>query len=244
MTNNFYIQLLLCFAFTIFGTSCSNNIPEEPKETSEEQEITITCANGIVYVEKDGIVSAEIESVEGTITWDRKSDISGFDGEGYLVWNKEDNFNTPGVGVLTYKLNITTTGTYRFVWRSRITEGTSISEANDSWLRFGDAADFFGEKEGSIVYPKGIGKTPNPEGSSSDGWFKVYMNNVGEWFWRSNTSDNDPHNIFVTFNSAGTYTMEVSGRSRFHALDRFVLFIESKTLEEAQNAARSEIICP
>ena len=243
MTNNFYLLILLCFAFSIFGTSCSNNTTKEPEKTSEEPEIPVTCTNGIVYVERDGILSAEIESVEDTITWDRKSDISGFDGEGYLVWTKEDIFKTTGKRLLTYKLKINSPGTYQFVWRSRITEGTSISEANDSWLRFGDAADFFGEKEGSIIDPKGMGKTPNPEGSGSDGWFKVYMKNVGEWFWRSNNSDNDPHNIFVTFNSAGTYTMEVSGRSRFHALDRFVLFIESKTLEEAQNAARSEIIC-
>ncbi|WP_282179414.1 hypothetical protein [Maribacter stanieri] len=70
------------------------------------------------------------------------------------------------------------------------------------------------------------------------------MNRVGEWLWRSNTSDNDPHNIFVKFDDAGIYTMEVSGRSKFHALDRFVLFLEDKTLTEAQNAERSTIVRP
>lgn len=224
----------------IFIASCN----EKEQEESENAVNPSPTVDQLTYVEKDGIVSVEFETVEGTIEWERGATLEGFDGEGYLIWNKEDNFTTPGIGILTYKINITSQGTYQFVWRSRISEGNSISEANDSWLRFGDAADFFGQREGSTVYPKGTGKTPNPEGNSADGWFKIYMNRVGEWFWRSNTSDNDPHDIFVTFETAGIYTMEVSGRSRFHGLDRFVLFIEGKTLSEAQNAERSEIVRP
>lgn len=212
---------------------------DAPEDTAPEDGL-----DTISYVERNGIVSVEFETVEGTIEWERRSSLDGFDGEGYLVWNEEDNFRTPGIGVLTYTLNISTTGTYSFVWRSRITEGDSPSEANDSWLRFNDAADFFGERDGSVVYPRGTGKTPNPEGTSADGWLKIYMNRLGEWFWRSNTSDNDPHDIFVTFDTPGIYTMEVSGRSKFHGLDRFVLFVEGVSLTDAQNAERSEIIRP
>lgn len=220
------------------------NVTEESTENAEGANESGSQTDAITYMETNGIVSVEFETVEGQIEWDRDDELIGFDGTGYLRWNQADSFNTPGNGTLTYKLNIAMPGTYQFVWRSRITEGEVLSEANDSWLRFNDASDFFGQREGSIVYPKGSGKTPNPEGSSSDGWFKVYMNRVGEWFWRSNTSDNDPHDIFVTFETPGLYTMEVSGRSQYHGLDRFVLFIEDKTLEEAQNAERSEIIRP
>ncbi len=249
------IYSFICFLTLGFSCSSDANTEEPMEEMMEEMEEPEeegtdnpmdpnTDLDVISYKENDGIVSVEFETVEGDLEWERGNTLDAFDGTGYLRWNKEDNFNMPGVGTLVYKLNISTPGTYQFVWRSRISEGDSQSEGNDSWLRFSDASDFFGQREGSIVFPKGLDKTPNPEGSSSDGWFKVYMNRVGEWFWRSNTSDNDPHNIFVKFDTPGIYTMEVSGRSKFHALDRFVLFIEGKTLTEAQNAERSVIVQP
>ena len=251
----FRIGLLSCLLTLNF--SCSSDLnTEEPivemtgdSNTTEEEimddpKTPNSDLDVISYLETDGIISVEFETVEGDLEWERGDTLNDFEGTGYLRWNKEDNFNTPGVGTLVYKLNITTPGTYQFVWRSRISEGDSQSEGNDSWLRFSDATDFFGRRDGSTVYPKGLGKTPVPEGSSSDGWFKIYMNRVGEWLWRSNTSDNDPHNIFVKFDDAGIYTMEVSGRSKFHALDRFVLFLEDKTLTEAQNAERSTIVRP
>ena len=253
MTKIHRIKIYSFICFLTLGFSCSSDSNmEEPMEEMEEPEEEgtdnpmnpNTDLDVISYKESDGIVSVEFETVEGDLEWQRGNTLDAFDGTGYLLWNKEDNFNMPGVGTLVYKLNISTPGTYQFVWRSRISEGDSQSEGNDSWLRFSDASDFFGQREGSIVFPKGLDKTPNPEGSSSDGWFKVYMNRVGEWFWRSNTSDNDPHNIFVKFDTPGIYTMEVSGRSKFHALDRFVLFLEGKTLTEAQNAERSAIVQP
>jgi hypothetical protein len=69
------------------------------------------------------------------------------------------------------------------------------------------------------------------------------MNKLGEWFWRSSTSDNDPHDIFAKFDVAGIYDIEISGRSKFHAIDQFVLFKTDKTLSAARIAALSEITC-
>jgi hypothetical protein len=222
--------------------ACSENQPLEEEGLENTQ--TSSNTNNKTYVESNGILSVEFEKVKDENNWQRGSSIDGYDGEGYLLWSNPDSFQTPGNGILTYKLNITTTGTYLFIWRSRIAHGESQSEANDSWLRFKDASDFYGRQGNSIVYPKGIGKSPNPNGSSAAGWFKIYMNRLGEWFWRSNTSDNDPHDIYVTFSSPGIYTMEVSGRSQHHALDRFLLFKNGITFEEAESAARSEIIIP
>lgn len=245
-----WASLLVLLGACSSSSDDANPLEEQQEEMDGSEEETPeemppdTPIDAITYVERNGIVSVEFETVEGEIEWMRGNQLNGFDVEGYLVWNNEDSFRTPGNGVLTYKLNITTPGTYQFVWRSRITQGETQSEGNDSWLRFNDAADFFGQRENSIVYPRGSGKTPNPEGNSAEGWFKIYMNRVGEWFWRSNTSDNDPHDIFVTFESPGIYTMEVSGRSQFHGLDRFVLFTGSATLIDAQNAERSEIVQP
>lgn len=64
-------------------------------------------------------------------------------------------------------IQINTVGTYQFVWRSRIATGDNKTEHNDTWLRFPDADDFYGQRDGSIVYSKDSGK---------EGWFKVYMN--------------------------------------------------------------------
>lgn len=38
------------------------------------------------------------------------------------------------------------------------------------------------------------------------------------------TSDNDAHQVYARFDSAGEYEIQISGRSNYHAIDRFVLF--------------------
>lgn len=69
------------------------------------------------------------------------------------------------------------------------------------------------------------------------------MNKVGEWFWRSSTNDKDPYDVFTKFEKAGTYDVEISGRSKSHAIDQFVLFKTDKTLGQAKAAELSEITC-
>ena len=83
-----------------------------------------------------------------------------------------------------------------------------------------------------------------PNGSGKDGWFKIYMNMANKWHWQSSTSDNDAHNIFVVFDTPGDYTIEVSGRSEGHGIDKFVLFTEDITQNDATgNDTKSEIQC-
>ena len=85
-----------------------------------------------------------------------------------------------------------------------------------------------------FVGPNGSGKTPNPAGSSKDGWFKIYRGGSDLSFkWQSSTSDNDGHDIYVEFDTAGVYTMEISARSSGHAIDQFVLFKAPQTKTDA-----------
>lgn len=232
-------------------SSCSSNSEEkmeiiemEEEEEEEEEEVSTNCSSGKLFNEKDGFIRVDLENPSATTNgWNTSSSLVGFEGAGYLVWAGNDNFNTPGVGTIKFSIKINNPGTYQFVWRSRIAAGTSNTDFNDSWLKI-NGDDFYGEKNGAErVYPKGSGKVPNPEGAGSNGWFKVYMNRVGEWFWRSSTSDNDPHDIFATFNAAGVYDVEISGRSKSHAIDQFVLFKIDKSLSDAQNAMLSDITC-
>ncbi len=225
-------------------TDDENDEPEdsdEPDDTTGGENTTNDCPDGVgfVFEEANGIVSIEFEDNEFPEGWVLKNDASDTSGGGYMQWEGNASLGNPGNGMVVFPIKISTTGTYRFIWHSSFRFGDNGTEHNDSWLRFPDAADFFGEKgNGSIVYPKGTGKTPNPNGSSSDGWFKIFRSgNDNAFKWQSSTSDNDSHNIFVTFDQPGVYLLEVSARSDYHGIDRMLLFEESMNQSNAIDAA-------
>ncbi len=258
-----YSSLFLLMSLILIA--CSSDDDQSPDTNGGDVDIPDVdpnnggCESGAaaVFVEKDGLLVIESENaVFNNTDWTLTKSAADFSGPGYLVWNGADAFNQPANGTLTYKIRVSTPGTYRFIWRSRITIGTNGTEHNDSWLRIADAKHFYGRKgNGNIVYPKGTMQEPIPEsegqattvpnGSGQDGWFKIYMNTASAWHWQSSTSDNDGHNIFVVFETAGDYTVEVSGRSRGHAIDKFVLFTDGVTEGSATavDATTSEIKC-
>lgn len=195
-----------------------------------------------LFQEEAGLVIIEAESSHTLGQWSPQTSISLFTGDSYLLYTGPNLFNDPGSSVMNYQIIISTAGKYRFQWRSRIAVGDSNTEHNDSWLRFPDAADFYGEKGTERVYPKGVGKTPNPEGSSKDGWLKIYQNRLNDWTWNASTSDRDPHNIFVEFDTAGTYLLQIAGRSNGHAIDRIALYHSTVTTSFATNTTRPESV--
>ncbi|GAB5408436.1 MAG: hypothetical protein BalsKO_08010 [Balneolaceae bacterium] len=219
----------------ILCISCNSDSPTE--------EAPRNCTSGD-YLEIDGIVVIEAEKDSLPTGWSLENEIEGYTGNGYMVWRGENLFGNPGNGLISYFVHIQTPGTYRFNWRSRITIGNDITEHNDNWLKIPDADDFFARKaNGGVVYPYGSGKTPNPEGAGSDGWFKSYMNTVGSWKWDANTSDNDPHQIYATFEQEGTYTVLISGRSNGHGIDRMVLSHSAIPDQQAQNTMLEQTLC-
>ena len=195
-----------------------------------------------VIVERNGKVVIEAERASSGSGWSRKTNIGGYTGSGYLEWTGSNQFNNPGAGTRRYQIYISKTGTYRFQWRNRIAKGSDNTEHNDAWLRFPNANDFYGQKGSSKVYPKGSGKSPNPKGASQNGWFKIYTNSTG-WNWQTTTSDHDRHDIYVKFNSPGVYTLEVSGRSNGHAVDRMVLSHSSVSSTSVQSTNLGETTC-
>ncbi|MDP5172660.1 MAG: Ig-like domain-containing protein, partial [Bacteroidia bacterium] len=220
--------------------------------TSAAVSITVNAAGGggtgggtscpAPFEEQNGIVVIEAESVPAVGDWTLKSAIPGYTGSGYYVWDGPDYFNNPGNGILEYKVNITTTGTYLFTWRNVITVGTSTSDFNDNWLRFPDATDSWGEKGGNKVYPKGSGKTPNPAGTSADNWFKVYVSQMG-WSWQTRTSDGNPHQIYAQFDTPGIYTIQISARSNGHGIDRLVMTHTTVNTATSQDLNQAETLC-
>lgn len=176
------------------------------------------------YQDINGLVVMEAENLTVPSSWAKQSSFSGYTGSGYISWIGPEYFSTFGNGLISTKIFINSPGVYRFQMRSRVGNGNSATEHNDTWVRFPDASDYFALKGSGTtkIFPKGSGKSPNPAGAGGNGWFKIYMNSLS-WTWNTLTSDNDPHDIYVQFNSSGVYTMELSARSAFHLIDRLVL---------------------
>ena len=256
-----FILLSVCLLSILITLSCSSDDGDDKKPevvitNPDNENRDFACEEGKVtrFIEKEGIVVIEVESIAETGSWNFSTAIEGFSGSGYFI-NGTDFLSNPGNGILTYSITITNPGTYRFLWRSRITSGNSNTDLNDNWLRIPDAKHFYGKKNNTIVYPNDTDLLPLPpspgetviplQGTSKDGWFKIYMNSLNDWRWKSCTSDNDPHFIYAVFETAGNYTVQISARSKGHAIDKFVLFKEN--LNEAQvtseTIAISQINC-
>jgi len=199
------------------------------------------------FEEKDEIVVVEVESIPAATGWVKETSAIGYTGSGYYTWKGGDKFNTPGSGILEYKIKINSPGTYHFRWHNKITSGTSNTDCNDTWLRIPDADDFFAKNGTSIKYPNGgmfVQSTTIVEGTSANGWMKVYCSGTTDWTWSCRTSDSDPHEIYATFNKAGVYTVQISARSNYHAIDRFVLFKDAKyTVAAATSNSLAETVC-
>ncbi|MEP2280851.1 Ig-like domain-containing protein, partial [Maribacter sp.] len=206
------------------------------------QQIYAQC-DGADFEEQNGIAILETESkVSGS--W-KKESISGSTAGSAITYRGSNNFGSPGNSTITYKVRINSSGTYRFIWRNKISviaSSNASTEHNDSWLKI-NASSFFGQKGSSKIYPKGSGKTPNPEGASSNGWFKVYTNTI-DWSWSTFTSDFNGHGVYATFNSPGVYDIQISARSNGHSIDRMVLYKEgSYSANQAESLSRSATTC-
>ncbi|MET7030280.1 PKD domain-containing protein [Sediminicola luteus] len=198
-------------------------------------------SGGNGFLESNGLVVIESESATLVPTWSLTTQ-----GGATGIIAGSNHFSSQNGGTLSYVVNITTPGVYRFNWRSFFSGGSTADE-NDNWLRFPNNNDvwFFGFKgtpsseaslisnlQGSqtnIVFPVGssrVSLATTPEGSSSNGYFKIWRSggSSGVYDWQARTSDNDAHNIYVWFVNPGTYTMEISERSAGHAIDKMALY--------------------
>ncbi|WP_394747423.1 T9SS type A sorting domain-containing protein [Spongiimicrobium salis] len=199
------------------------------------------------FEEQNGIVVIEMESGNLASGWERETGRSGFTGDSFIAWRGQDNFNTPGRGVIEYSVRINTPGVYRMQWRSRIGIGSNSTEHNDSWFRVPDAFDLFGRRGNDFVYPRGGNfrrSNEVAEGASGNGWLKAYLSGSTNWTWSTLTNDGIGYEIFVEFSSPGTYTVQVSGRSNGHFIDRMVLYREGVVSESsATSLSREETRC-
>lgn len=188
----------------------------------------VTSDTTIYFNEVNGLVVAEIESLKPTGSWVERADRPGFTGTSFFEWTGPDLFGEPGSGILNYIIKINTPGTYKFQWHNKVGHGSNPTEANDSWLRIPDADRFYGlpynkPNNTDTILPHGVCIDNCPHGAGKDGWFKAFTSGATAWAWGAYTSDSDAHDIYAEFDTPGFYTVQISGRSKHHLLDRFVL---------------------
>ncbi|QSE96075.1 hypothetical protein [Fulvivirga lutea] len=248
-------QLLTCllslFIFPTIFISCDDD-DESPGLTSDcpnAPALYFEESNGLVIIEAEDVPNrsniGEWEFQSGSI-----NNVSGHSGEGFIVFKGEDSFRDAGNSIITYNVKINTPGIYRFLYASTIGTGDNNTEHNDAFVNFPDADAFYGYRSNSNTiaipndegidssnpdrndpilaetYPGATYKVPNGSNPRNIGYLKVYMNQLDEWWYEGSTSDSDAHAVYARFDSPGTYTILISGRSSSFAIDRLVLVIE------------------
>ena len=215
---------------------------------------TISSNSG-PFLEENGLIVIEAESGDIVPGW-TETTTDGANG----ILASTNSLNTINGGTIPYQITVNTPGVYRFDWRS-FYSGISPTDENDNWLRFpntddvwffgyqgnpGDEATIIANLEGAqenVVFPKGssrITATTTPEGSGSNGYFKIFRSggNSETYDWQARTSDNDAHDIYVRIVNPGTYTFEVSERSAGHAIDKMALYkVDGPSYSDAQLTA-------
>lgn len=193
------------------------------------------CFDGALFGEENGVVIMETENLPLATDWEIKSDASASGGK-YISWEGSASSGSAGPGQFSTKISFKTTGVYRFLWSQRTGEGTGTSEANDSWLRFADAADYYGEKNANS------GTFYTTDQAGKDGWFKVYGHSL-DFKWDSQTKDNDAYEIMLRIDNPGVYTMEIAGRSQHHHIDKIAIIHSSANTNDVKNNTPTETAC-
>jgi hypothetical protein len=154
------VQLRAVFSLAFVTLFVSGILPGEmpPASTVQAQQ---QCGVDFDFQDQNGLVVIEIESAAAVGDWASDTALPDFTGSAYYRWDGGNNFGTPNIDTLEYQVRINTPGKYRFIWRTRITEGDNPTEGNDAWLKLPDASAFYGEKgDGSVVYPRDNGQGP------------------------------------------------------------------------------------
>ncbi|MBD0403509.1 T9SS type A sorting domain-containing protein [Flammeovirga sp. EKP202] len=164
--------------------------------------------------EMGGIMVFEAERIALRGAWKLGTDEEYASGGQYIYYDGPNNYkNQNPANTLTYSFKINTPGTYTLKWFVRQNEeergkvdgkqGTDLS--NDAWVRFLD----------DVVHIAG---------TSTSEFFKFYGRS-DPGFWLHGVAEfHHEHNwVNLKFPEAGTYTMEICGRSHGYQIDKILM---------------------
>lgn len=216
------------------------------------------------YRTENGILVIEAETLSITGDWAVGSTDAGYSGSGYIEWTGAAHNNDTTFGRFEARLWIQTPGLYRFQMRNRVGEGTNATEHNDTWVSFPDAVDYYGTQGAATaedrVYPRPLCEDAGfmaqiqalpdvveatcPNGTSRDGYFKVYCSGALDWKWSAHTSDSDAHDPVMRFDTAGVYTLRLAARGDHHQIDRIVIHQHGLDDGTVRDLALDQTACP
>jgi hypothetical protein len=149
-------------------------------------------ANGDIFV-----MEAEAAPLSGS--WKLETDKAGFTGKGYYAWRGGNQYNSPGVGTLSYPVGVDKAGTYKLAIRGRRDkDGRAVADdlENDVWVRMGSTA-----------------------------WTKVFQSGLwSQWLWAETFDKNHLKSPAQFDLGTGVHTLQISGRSQNYKIDRIVLY--------------------
>lgn len=175
-------------------------------------------------------VVMEAESAPASDGWRYKADDGSFSGFGYLEWDQAGQGIAPGKGVLSYSFAIDEPGTYQIFVRSKMKDPANRPETpdpdgNDVWMKLTGGRDVPGRR------------------ALGDDWNKIAIlgHPVG-WTWNTNADSGKPHPptpVLRAFDK-GIYSLDLSGRSQGHAIDKIVLVKVTKPVTDFDGAAAAK----
>lgn len=207
-----------------------------------------TTASAQTWVESDGLVVIETEDAQLADGWAVRTQssiesgdprrLNGFTGRGFIEWVGEQTFGLQideedANGLFDIKVRISTPGVYSLRWRNKQqAAGQARDAGNDTFLRFASGR--------------------NPAGAEDFGRLtKVFIQEMNEWtfFTRAEPRMVNGRGVFIDndfrrFLGVGTHTIQLSGRSPGHVIDRIVLHREGINFNENifVNTPQSRII--
>ncbi|MCX4245081.1 hypothetical protein [Paraliomyxa miuraensis] len=229
------------------STSTSSGDPTGPADTTAADTTETTgTPSDCDYEVIDGRIVIEAEELPITEDWQIQTTEPDYYADGYIGWTRGSFNNDPTHGVIEVTIHVAEPGRYQLRWRNRIGMGANTTEHNDTWVRFPDATDFYGRQAAGANerrrYPRplcedadamaAIEALPNVDeaacvqGSSVDGWLKVYSSGASDWSWSTRTNDNDAYDVMVEFGSPGDYVFALAARGDWHLIDRIVIHQE------------------
>ena len=172
------------------------------------------------------VVKIEAETLDVYGSW-KKVTADDASGGAYITWEglepEENNRSAEDGDIITTMIEIPAAGTYSFKWLMRQSPGVESDRANDSWLYFPDAARF----------------GPAGTGDEYGGFIKVFGNSFGVFKYSGRADVNHVKSeVAVEFDSAGSYEMQIAGRSHGHQIDQIMLYSDTISLDDASEGCK------
>jgi len=153
------------------------------------------------FLEQNGLVVMEVESSPLAGDWKLENSVTPYLGTCYYTWRRggATSITSAGQGVLSYKVKISKPGTYNFRFRSYHNYPADQTQQNDTWVRM-----------------------------DSGNWVKCYQVNSasGSWNFKCTFEIGHDHVAPAYQLTAGTHTLQLSGRSYGHSVDRIHLYTD------------------